>query len=89
MSDFHSYVFHFDYGELSREPGNLHSPIRSLIYESFKFGNTLISWHACMLIFYTFRVRLKNHHSIFLTLPVGHIFVKHHLVDLDATKIEK
>ena len=56
-----------------------------------------------MLIFCMFRVRLKNHHNIFLARSmgpifvkhnsVGHIFVKHHPVDLffveDATKIEK
>ena len=52
-----------------------------------------------MLIFCMFRVRLKNHPNIFLVHPVGpifvkhnsmgHVFVKQHPMDSDATKIEK
>ena len=65
MLDLYSYVFHFDYGELSSELGSLHSPD-----QKFDFTNHLI-WkhfnflHARMLIFCIFRVRLKNHHNIF------------------------
>ena len=85
----HQYIFHVDYGERLKELESLHSLIRSLIYESFQFGNTLISWHAHTLIFCMFRVRFKNHHNIFLACPMGPIFVKHNSVDLDAKKIEK
>ena len=55
--------FHFDSGELSREPKSLHSLIRSLIYESFQFKNTLIFYHVLVLLFYMFTVRFKNHHK--------------------------
>ena len=65
--------------------------IRSLIYESFQFGNTLISWHVCTLIFCMFGVRLKNHHNIFLARLIGHIFVKHrpmgHIFSVDGTNV--
>ena len=63
LSDFHLYVFHFDSWELSREPGSLHSLIRSLIFRVIQFGNSLISWYAHTLIFYMFRMRFKNHHN--------------------------
>ena len=63
LSDFHSYVFHFDSWELTREPGSLHSLIRSLIFLVIQFGNSLISWYAHTLIFYMFRMRFKNHHN--------------------------
>ena len=91
--------FHFDSRDLLRELKSLHSPIISLILgviPVWKHFNFIACMHAYICMFH---VRLKNHHNIFLARPmgpiyvkqssVGHIFVKHHLVDLDATKIEK
>ena len=48
MSNFHSHVFHFDYGELSMEPGSLHNSIRSLIVRIIPVWKHF-SPHTCIL----------------------------------------
>ena len=84
MQYFHSYdIFYFNYEELSREPGSLHSLIRSLILLAisvWKHFNFMA--HSHTIILYA-RLKLKNHHNIFLASLVGPIFVE------DATKVEK
>ena len=67
--------------------------IKSLILRVipvWKHFNFMAHLHA---LFCMFCMRLKNHHNIFLARLMGHIFVKHYLLDslFDgyATKIEK
>ena len=86
-------IFYFYSRELSRELGSLHILIRCLILQVisvWKRFNSFARLHTCILYVC---VKLKNHHNIFLVRSVGHIFVKHRLVDSffveDGTKIEK